>query len=136
MARFIPAWEEDQDKRIQPRDVAGYRQKVGDGWDFFVTTTAWKEEVCRGLDARRVAAILEQKGGLLCDTKTHRTNVCRVPGHGRLRLDVMGLLLLLQGGEVTALTAESASTRRSSGAVLRFRRPAPGGVLLSEAAHV
>jgi uncharacterized protein (DUF927 family) len=86
MARFIPAWEEDQDKRIQPRDVAGYRQKVGDGWDYFVTTTAWKEEVCRGLDARRVAAILEQKGGLLCDTKTHRTNVCRVPGHGRLRL--------------------------------------------------
>jgi uncharacterized protein (DUF927 family) len=86
MARFIPAWEEDQDKRIQPRDVAGYRQKVGDGWDFFITTTAWKEEVCRGLDARRVAGILEQKGGLLCDTKTHRTNVCRVPGHGRLRL--------------------------------------------------
>lgn len=86
MARFIPAWEDDQDKRIQPRDVAGYRQKVGDGWDYFVTTTAWKEEVCRGLDARRVAAILEQKGGLLCDTKTHRTNVCRVPGHGRLRL--------------------------------------------------
>lgn len=86
MARFIPAWEDDQDKRIQPRDVAGYRQKVGDGWDYFITTTAWKEEVCRGLDARRVAAILEQKGGLLCDTKTHRTNVCRVPGHGRLRL--------------------------------------------------
>ncbi|EAQ36921.1 hypothetical protein NB311A_07223 [Nitrobacter sp. Nb-311A] len=86
MARFIPAWEDDQDKRIQPRDVAGYRQKVGDGWDYFITTTAWKEEVCRGLDARRVAATLEQKGGLLCDTKTHRTNVCRVPGHGRLRL--------------------------------------------------
>jgi uncharacterized protein (DUF927 family) len=86
MARFIPAWEDDQDKRIQPRDVAGYRQKVGDGWDYFITTSAWREEVCRGLNARRLAAILEQKGGLLCDTKTHRTNVCRVPGHGRLRL--------------------------------------------------
>ncbi|HWL04245.1 MAG TPA: DUF927 domain-containing protein [Xanthobacteraceae bacterium] len=86
MARFIPAWEVDQDKRIQPRDVAGYRQKVGDGWDFFITTTAWKEEVCRGLDARRVAAILEQKGGILCSTSSHKTNVVRVPGHGRLRL--------------------------------------------------
>lgn len=86
MARFIPAWEEDQDKRIQPRDVAGYRQKVGDGWDFFVTTTAWKEEICRGLDARRIAAILEQKGMLVTDTPRHRAKVIRVPEHGRLRL--------------------------------------------------
>jgi hypothetical protein len=52
------------------------------------------------------------------------------------RVDVMGLLLLLQGGEVIALTAESASIRRPSGAVLRFPRPTTGGVLLSEAAHV
>lgn len=86
MARFIPAWEEDQDKRIQPRDVAGYRQKVGDGWDYFVTTTAWKEEVCRGLDARRVAAILEQKGMLVTDNPRHRAKVIRIPEHSRLRL--------------------------------------------------
>lgn len=86
MARFIPAWEEDQDKRIQPRDVAGYRQKVGDGWDFFITTTAWKEEVCRGLDARQVAAILEQKGMLVSDNPRHRAKVIRIPEHGRLRL--------------------------------------------------
>ncbi|EAQ36922.1 hypothetical protein NB311A_07228 [Nitrobacter sp. Nb-311A] len=52
------------------------------------------------------------------------------------RVDVMGLLLLLQGGEVIALTAEGALIRRPSGAVLRFPRPAAGGVLLSEAAHV
>jgi uncharacterized protein (DUF927 family) len=86
MARFIPAWEDDQDKRIQPRDVAGFRKKVGDGWDFFITTTAWKEEVCRGLDARRVAAILEQKGMLVTDNLRHRAKVIRVPGHGNLRL--------------------------------------------------
>jgi hypothetical protein len=53
-----------------------------------------------------------------------------------VRFDVMGLLLLLQGGEVIALTAEVASIRRLSGAVLRFPRPTTGGVLLSEAAHV
>lgn len=86
MARFIPAWEDDHDRRIQPRDVAGYRQKVGDGWDYFVTTTAWKEEVCRGLDARRVAAILEQKGMLLADSPRHRAKVMRIPEYGRLRL--------------------------------------------------
>ncbi|OPH84129.1 hypothetical protein [Nitrobacter vulgaris] len=52
------------------------------------------------------------------------------------RVDVMGLLLLVQGGEVIALTAEGALIRRASGAVLRFSRPSPGGVLLSEVAHV
>ena len=52
------------------------------------------------------------------------------------RVDVMGLVILLQGGEVIALTAEGASIKRPSGAVLRFSRPSPGGVLLSEAAHV
>lgn len=58
------------------------------------------------------------------------------PTRPLVRFDVMGLLPLLQGGEVAALTEESASIRRPSGAVLRFPRPAPGGVLLSEATHV
>jgi len=56
MARFIPAMERTAGHAHSARDVAGYRQKVGDGWDYFITTTAWKEEVCRGLDARRLAA--------------------------------------------------------------------------------
>lgn len=57
------------------------------------------------------------------------------PNRPAVRFDVMGLLFLLQGGEVIALIAEGASIRRPSGAVLRFPRPAAGGVLLSEAAH-
>lgn len=58
------------------------------------------------------------------------------PTRPLVRFDVMGLLLLLQGGEVAALAEESASIRRPSGAVFRFPRPAPGGVILSEATHV
>lgn len=58
------------------------------------------------------------------------------PNRSAARFDVMGLLLLLQGGEVIALTVEGASIRRPSGAILRFPRPAAGGILLSEAAHV
>jgi hypothetical protein len=59
------------------------------------------------------------------------------PTRPAVRFDVIGLLLLIQGGEVVALSAESASIRRPSGAVLRFfRRPTAGAVLLSEAAHV
>jgi putative DNA primase/helicase len=87
MARFIPAWESEHDTpRVQPRDVAGYRQKVGDGWDYFVTTTAWKEEVCRGLDARRLAATMAQRGHMDAPDAVRRAKHVRVPGHGQLRL--------------------------------------------------
>jgi hypothetical protein len=58
------------------------------------------------------------------------------PTRPAVRFDVMGLLLLIQGGGVVALTAESATIRRPSGALLRFPRPAAGGVLLWEAVHV
>jgi hypothetical protein len=58
------------------------------------------------------------------------------PTRPAVRFDVMGVLFLLQGGEVTALAALRASIRRPSGAVLCFHRPAAGGVLLSEATHV
>jgi hypothetical protein len=48
------------------------------------------------------------------------------------RVDVMGLLLLIQGGEVLALTMDAATIRRKTGAVLTYRRPAaPGAILIS-----
>jgi hypothetical protein len=48
------------------------------------------------------------------------------------RFDVMGLLLLVQGGTVVALTANAATIRRKTGALLTCRRPvAPGAILIS-----
>ena len=41
---------------------------MGDGWDYYVTTTAWKE-ICAGLDPRRTAAMLKQKGYLDAEGK-------------------------------------------------------------------
>jgi hypothetical protein len=38
------------------------------------------------------------------------------------RFDVMGLILLLQGGTVAALTEKAATIRRSSNAMLTYRR--------------
>lgn len=90
MARFIPSWEHDlenrNESRVPPRDVAGYRQKVGDGWDFYITTSAWKEEVCRGFDARRLAATMAQHGYMDAPDATRRAKLVRVPGQGQLRL--------------------------------------------------
>lgn len=49
------------------------------------------------------------------------------------RFDAMGLLLLTQGSTVVALTAEAATLRRVSGAVLTYRRDdMRGAALLSE----
>jgi putative DNA primase/helicase len=97
MSRFIPAWESDRDTRIHPRDVAGFRQKVGDGWDYFVTTSAWKEEVCRGFDSKRLAATLAQRGLLDAPDSTRRAKSLTVPGHGKLRLYHV-LSTLMEGG--------------------------------------
>jgi hypothetical protein len=47
------------------------------------------------------------------------------------RYDAMGLLWLIQGGEITALTKDMATIRRRSGAVLTCLRPNfPDAVLI------
>jgi uncharacterized protein (DUF927 family) len=86
MSRFIPAWEAEEQPRVPIRDVAGYRRKVENGWDYFVTTTAWKEEICAGIDPRRTAALLKQRGYIVCGHGPHIGNSVRVPNHGKLRL--------------------------------------------------
>jgi len=97
MARFIPAWEDERESersdfdrsrpsRIAQRDVAGYREKVGDGWDFYVTGSAWKDEICRGLDHRRLAATMQAKGFIESAVGAHIGKSVRVPGYGKLRL--------------------------------------------------
>jgi hypothetical protein len=49
------------------------------------------------------------------------------------RFDLMGLLPLVQGGIVIALTEDGATLRRKTGAVLSYRRRATvGAVLMSE----
>lgn len=53
------------------------------------------------------------------------------PTHPLQRLDCAGLVILLRGDEVVALTAEATHTRTCSGALLTYpRRPRPGAVPL------
>jgi hypothetical protein len=114
MARFLPAWEEDTDKRSQMvRDVAGYRQKAGDGWDYFVTSSAWKE-ICAGLDPRRTAGVLVAKGFIEKGDGAHLSKVIRVPGHGRLRLYHV-LSTFLEGDEDETLAADLAPLLKKRG---------------------
>ena len=53
------------------------------------------------------------------------------PTHPVQRLDLAGLLLLLHGDELAAITADTAGIRTRSGAILTYyRRPRPGAVPL------
>jgi uncharacterized protein (DUF927 family) len=62
-ARFVPAWEAgNEDRRIPMRDVAGYRKQTQEGWDHYVTSTAWRDDVCRGFDSKNVAAAMIARG--------------------------------------------------------------------------
>lgn len=86
MARFIPAWEESEPSHFPPRDVAGFRKREGDGWDFYVSPSAW-EEICVGFDRRALAAVLTERGLLVVPPRDrHRSRSILVPGHGRRRL--------------------------------------------------
>lgn len=87
MSRFVPAWEETGEPRIPPRDLAGFRKQEADGWDYYITTSAWRDEVCRGLDSRAVASQLAEREMLLIpNSGPHRAKSIKVPGYNRLRL--------------------------------------------------
>jgi uncharacterized protein (DUF927 family) len=86
MSRFVPAWDEGHEARTPPRDIAGYRKRAGDGWDYYVTTSAWKEEVCVGLDPSAVAETLLARDLLIGGDGSHRARSVSVPGHGKMRL--------------------------------------------------
>ena len=95
MARFAPAWEEEGSQRPPVRDIAGFRKREGEGWDYYVTTEAWRSEVCVGSNAQALSASLAEKGLLLVPAKgPHRSKSLTVPGYGKIRLyHVPGLLL-------------------------------------------
>ena len=87
MARFAAAWEIRIDERLPLRDLAGFRKRAGEGWDFYITPSAWREEVCAGLNAKAVAGTLAERGMLLVPEKgSHRSKSETVPGYGKLRL--------------------------------------------------
>jgi len=84
-ARFVPAWE-DSERRPPVRDIAGYRKQSGDGWDYYVTPAAWRDELCRGFDPRALAAAMVALGMIEPESDAHIAKSIRVPGQAKLRL--------------------------------------------------
>ena len=66
-------------------NLAGYRKNVGDAWDFYFSSGAWREALT-GLDPRAAAKVLAEKGLLEPENERHLGKSINVPGRGKQRL--------------------------------------------------
>ena len=102
-SRFEPAWAR-QDNHASAGDAAadgirrtinraGFRRLDGEPssgrWTYYVLTEAWRNEVCQGLDHKAIAREMHRCGWLSGDAG-HHTRKERIPGHGGLRVYVIG----------------------------------------------
>jgi uncharacterized protein (DUF927 family) len=86
-SRFHPAWDAGHNSTVPIKDLAGFRKREGERWDYYITTSAWREEVFQGSDPRAIASHFVDRGLLLPPASgRHRAKSLQVPGYGKLRL--------------------------------------------------
>jgi putative DNA primase/helicase len=89
-SRFLAAWEptptNSHGDAIPEKiiNLAGYRAKAGDGWDFYFTSGGWRE-ACAGLDPKMIAKALAERELLEPQDERHFAKSIRIPGVGRVR---------------------------------------------------
>jgi putative DNA primase/helicase len=99
-SRFEPAWiKEDHrpDAGAQMEDTlrrtinrAGFRREDADGhWKYFVLPEIWRQEVCKGLDARAIAQAMAERGWLERGEGKNLARKVRVPEIGDVRVYVV-----------------------------------------------
>ena len=81
---------------------AGWRRQTeGGGWEYLVSPDAWRTEVCRGADPKRVASVLSLKG-LLLSGAGRLQHMTRIPGQGTAPIRVYavkGAILNAEAGD-------------------------------------
>ncbi len=98
-SRFTPWFGDSPDRPTINR--AGFRRAQDDQTEWFVLPGAWKEEICRGLDASRVARLGLQAGWIAPDAAGSPTSSHRLPGVGPTRVYRV-TSAVLQGSEPAA----------------------------------
>jgi uncharacterized protein (DUF927 family) len=104
-SRFEPAWiKEDhrpdasapaEDALRRTINRAGFRRKDGDGrWKYFVLPEIWRQEVCKGLDARAIAQAMAERGWLERGEGKNLARKVRVPEIGEVWVYVIKADLL------------------------------------------
>jgi uncharacterized protein (DUF927 family) len=101
-SRFAPAWDrtvttltpdgehDTLDARARPTiNRAGFRRTFDDGVTFYVLPEVWRQEVCKGLDAKAVAATMVKAGWMLPGDGRNVMQKPRIPGEGLMRVYVI-----------------------------------------------
>jgi putative DNA primase/helicase len=93
--------------RFQPMDGndstvihnrAGFKRETGLGTtEYLIPAATWRNEVCRGLNPKTVAAMLIAKGHMIPDASGKASRVENAPGMGKARFYVVGQSIF--GGE-------------------------------------
>ena len=79
-------------------DRVGFKSVDPEGdTEFLILTEAFRQEVCKGLDYRMVAKVLDERGYLTTDSKGKRSVLHTVPELGRIRVYAVRASIL--GGE-------------------------------------
>jgi uncharacterized protein (DUF927 family) len=100
-----PLTDDGSRARDEPRTInrAGFRRRAPDDtdeWEFLVLPEAWKNDVCRGLNAKRTADLLVNRGLMKkpSDYPRHRAALVEIIGEGKRRVyRVSGKIL--EGGD-------------------------------------
>ncbi len=80
---------------IESRTInrVGFRERIGAGdaerWDYLILPEAWRNEVCKGLDAEAAAKVLVDRDLLRRDPDQRLTIKRSLPDHGRIRVYVI-----------------------------------------------
>lgn len=83
----LPDSDETDDRGTFNR--AGFRRETEGVWEYYILPEAWKAEVCKGLDAIRVANLLLERGLLETakdDANRHLSVKVQIKGYGRPRV--------------------------------------------------
>ncbi len=83
---------------------AGFRRRVdyadGERWEYLILPEQWRSEVCKGLNAKRTADLLDARGWLIGATPRNRSMTVTIPGEGKRRVYcVSGAILGDDGAE-------------------------------------
>ena len=76
-SRFEPADANDDLQRVHNR--AGFWRNTKDSREYLFLAETWKNEVCAGMDPRRVAKVLAERGLLLKDTAGKNSITVNLP---------------------------------------------------------
>jgi putative DNA primase/helicase len=108
-ARFAPAWDrvttllhphgetmETSSTDRPTNNRAGFRRMTNEGTIFYVLPEVWRREVCKGLDAKVVAAAMVLRGWIIPGDGRNIMQKPRIPGHGSLRVYVIPPAFLSQ----------------------------------------